>query len=405
MVIGLKLQDEATHSRLSIEFSDSVDFRTFMLTEPNRLVIDLPELVWRPGPTPPPSGKGIVKNYRFGLFRKGNSRLVIELTRPVRLDHAEMDPPKDGAGFHLDLDLSPATISEFQAHSGWPRQPTPAAPAPARTVLAPDAVHDTKRMIVIDAGHGGMDPGTHGATGIVEKELALNVARNLRDRLVQSGHYRVKLTRDGDVFIPLRDRVEIARAAHGDLFVSLHADSNERREIRGASVYTLSPGASDLETASLAEKENLSGAALGFETAETSPLADSILTDLGQREIANLSARFAETVLSQLPAVTGVHTPLPHRSANFAVLKAPDIPSILLELGYLTSPEDESKMLTDSWKSRVAAAIALAIDQHFSQAPALEPTRTEAANVPLSGHIGGVRTRRGPPQPGQELVR
>lgn len=212
----------------------------------------------------------------------------------------------------------------------------------------------------------------------------------------------MKLTRDADVFIPLRDRVGIARAAHGDLFVSLHADSNEYREIRGASVYTLSPGASDRETANLADKENLAGAALGLEPAETTAVADSILTDLGQREIMNLSARFAETIVGALPVATDVHQPLPHRSADFAVLKAPDIPSVLIELGYLTNPDDESEMATQPWRTRVAAAIATAIDRHFSLTQMIQNPMAEAKAAPLSGHIPGVRTL--PERPAQELT-
>jgi N-acetylmuramoyl-L-alanine amidase len=401
IVIGLQLQDRPPQPRLLIEFSDPVPFRTFLLTNPSRIVIDLPEVFWRPAAMPALLGQGIVKNYRFGLFRKDNSRLVLELNRPAKVVSATMLPPKDGAGFRLSIELSPETTAEFAAHSGWPRSEFTPRPNEGQKVITATDVHP---LIILDPGHGGMDPGTHGESGLVEKDIALSVARHLRDRLLQSGRYRVKLTRDADVFIPLRDRVAIARSAHGDLFVSLHVDSNEHREIRGASVYTLSPGASDRETANLAEKENLSGAALGLEPAESKAVADSILMDLGQREIMNLSARFAETIVATLPEATTVHAPLPHRSADFAVLKAPDIPSVLVELGYLTNHDDESQIMTEAWRSRVAAAIAGAIDRHFSQAPALERGRTEAANVPLSGHIGGVRTGATQPPPVQEFV-
>jgi N-acetylmuramoyl-L-alanine amidase len=402
IVMGLELQDRAAQSHFVLEISDQITFRTFLLANPNRIVIDMPEVVWRPAVTPSPSGQGIIRNYRFGQFRKDVSRLVLELTRPVKIDSSALLPPKDGAGFRLVLDLSPVTLAEFSAHSGWPR-PAELTPSGNRDQEAISS-QGVRPVIILDPGHGGVDPGTHSESGLVEKNIALSVARQLRDRLLLSGHYSVKLTRDGDVFIPLRDRVGLARAAHGDLFVSLHVDSNEHRDIRGASVYTLSPGASDRETANLAQKENLSGAALGLEPAESNALADSILIDLGQREIMNLSARFAETIISALPYATAVHVPLPHRSADFAVLKAPDIPSVLIELGYVTNRDDESEMMTETWRSRVAAAITLAIDRHFQQAPALKPGRTEAANTPLSGHNPGVRTRTSQLLQSQELI-
>jgi N-acetylmuramoyl-L-alanine amidase len=212
----------------------------------------------------------------------------------------------------------------------------------------------------------------------------------------------VKLTRDRDVFIALRDRVGIARAAHGDLFVSLHADSNNHREAKGASVYTLSPGASDRETEDLADKENHSGAEFGLETSDSNPVANAILMDLGQREIMNLAARFAETIVATLPVATTIHSPSPHRSADFAVLKAPDIPSVLVELGYLTNPDDEREMETTTWRKRVAVAVAAAIDRHFSRALALQPASAQPKPLPLSGHIPGVRTRINLPSRAQE---
>ena len=389
IVMSLQLQDRPGKSRLVLELSDPIDFRIFLLSSPERAVIDMPEVLWRAAELPAPTGKAMVKDYRFGMFRKEVARLVLDLNRPVKIDDAQVLSPKDGAGFRLILDLSPTTAADFLAHTGWPR-------SLAISARSDDTNRKTARdelpLIILDPGHGGMDPGAHGGSGLLEKDLALAVARQLKDKLEQSGRYRVKLTRDGDVFIPLRDRVSVARAAHGDLFVSLHADSNDHREIRGASVYTLSPGASDRETETLAEKENLSGAELGLETPDTNPVADAILTDLGQREIMSLSARFAETIVAALPAATAVHSPLPHRSADFAVLKAPDIPSVLVELGYLTNPDDERQMATPAWQGRVAAAVTAAIDRHFSRAPALQPASAETRPLPSSGHIPGVRT-------------
>ena len=399
IVIGIQLQDRANGSRVTLEFSDPVAAHSFVVTDPNRIVVELPEVVWRPAETPPPSARGFVRNYRFGMFRKDSARLVLELNRPAKVDKTEILPPADGAGFRLVMDLSAETQTEFSAQAGWPRGSEFALRQTTSTRVSRD-----KPVIILDPGHGGMDPGTHSETGLVEKDLALSVARRLKEKLEETGRYRVKLTRDSDVFIPLRDRVAIARTAHGDLFVSLHADSNEHREIRGASVYTLSPGASDRETANLAEKENHAGVALGLEPADTNPVADSILSDLGQREIMNLSARYAEGLVAALPAATALHTPLPHRSADFAVLKAPDIPSVLVELGYLTNHNDEIEMTTEAWRSRVSATIAATIDHYFSDAPALQANSDYAAPPPLSGHIRGVRTPEHPSSPAQALT-
>jgi len=402
IVIGIRLQDSVEQSRITVEFSDPVAARSFLLTDPDRIVIELPQVIWRPAQTPSPSGRGFIRNYRFGLFRKESARLVLDLNRPAKIDKSEILPPADGTGFRLVMDLSPATQSEFSAHAGWPRGSEFALSQTSSRKA--DRAERGQPVIVLDPGHGGTDPGTHSETGLVEKDLALSVASRLKEKLEQTGRYRVKLTRASDVFIPLRDRVAIARAAQGDLFVSLHADSNEHREIRGASVYTLSPGASDRETATLAEKENHAGVALGLEPADANTMADSILSDLGQREIMNLSARFAEALVVGLPRATALHAPLPHRSADFAVLKAPDIPSVLIELGYLTNHDDVMAMTTDAWRSRVAATIAATIDRYFTEAPALQATADRAGSSPLSGHIRGVSTRAGTSMPAQELI-
>jgi N-acetylmuramoyl-L-alanine amidase len=268
------------------------------------------------------------------------------------------------------IDLTPTTREAFAASAGWPQvfadnALVSAAPAPPPPALVPERT-DSRRLVVIDAGHGGIDPGTLGRGGVREKDVVLNVAHELRKALQTTGRYRVQLTRDADVFIPLRERVQMARAAQADLFVSLHADSNDHQDIRGASVYTLSEDASDRETAKLAEKENMSDVIAGVDLAgDNSPVA-SILISLAQRDTMNRSVRFAEHVLISLRRATLVRPTSPHRSADFAVLKAPDIPAALIELGYLSNPSDESEMSKAAWRTKVAASIVTAIDGHFS---------------------------------------
>jgi N-acetylmuramoyl-L-alanine amidase len=377
MVIGLKLGESAGRSRFMVELSDPVDVRVFTLTSPNRVVIDMPEVLWRMPGEARPTGKGAVKNYRYGLFRKGNSRFVVELNTPVSVGKTQLLPPEGGSGFRLVVDLAATSPAEFLAHAGWPKD-IPNAVASLDGAPASAAARGNKRVIVVDAGHGGIDPGTHGQGGTVEKDVVLSVAKELKTALEATGRYRVQLTRDSDVFIPLRQRVNIARAAHGDLFVSLHADSNDHHEVRGASVYTLSEDASDREAAKLAEKENMSDVIAGVDlTGENNPVA-SILIDLVQRDTINRSVRFAETVIGALPTATMVRPSSPHRAAGFAVLKAPDVPAVLIELGYLTNTKDEAEMATEPWRKQVAQTISSSIDKHFSGEPGFSPR--QAAN-------------------------
>jgi len=369
VVISLSLSESDMRTRFAVELSDPVDVRVFTLTNPNRVVIDMPEILWRATDDARPSGRRAVKSYRYGLFKKGNFRFVIDLRSPVKVEAPQIVPPDGTSGFRLMIDLTPTTGEEFLARAGWPQEAKPAANTVASLPAlpaGPPAGQETKRIIVLDAGHGGIDPGTHGQSGLQEKSVVLAVARELRKALESTGRYRVQLTRDTDVFIPLRERVNIARAARGDLFVSLHADSNDHREIRGASVYTLSEDASDREAAKLAETENMSDIIAGVDLAgESSPVA-TILIDLAQRETLNRASRFAETVLASLPGSTMVRPTSPHRGAGFAVLKAPDIPAVLIELGYLTNVNDEAEMRKDSWRVQVSKALTAAIDAHFA---------------------------------------
>lgn len=361
LVIGLQLAEDAKRARFTVELSDAVDVQVFTLTNPNRVVIDMPEVLWRVPDAARPTGRAVVKGYRYGLFRQGNSRFVIDLNKPARVAPPQILPPEGAMGFRLVLDLYPTTPDAFAAQAGWPKGGAARA-IPEASPPAPRGTH----VVVIDAGHGGVDPGTHGAGGLNEKDVVLAVATRLKSELQAKGPYKIVLTRDRDVFVPLRDRVNIARAAHADLLVSLHADSNDHRDIRGASVYTLSEAASDREAARLAEKENMSDVIAGVDlSAEDSPVA-SILIDLAQRDTLNRSARFAETVLAALPPATLVRPTNPHRAAGFAVLKAPDIPAVLVELGYLTNPRDEDEMAGNAWRAGVARALAAAIAAHFS---------------------------------------
>jgi N-acetylmuramoyl-L-alanine amidase len=219
---------------------------------------------------------------------------------------------------------------------------------------------------VVDAGHGGIDSGTVGIDGMQEKDLVLDEAKRLGAVLRKRG-YKVHLTRDTDIYIPLRERVNIARGYGADLFISLHADSNPNPDVTGASVYTLSEKGSDKEAAALARKENQSDIIAGVDLTGQDDSVSHILIDLAQRDTMNRSSRFAETVVSKLSGATDILPRTPHRSGALVVLKAPDVPAVLVELGYLSNTEDCRQMHSDGWRNGVAKAIADAVDQNFGR--------------------------------------
>ena len=248
----------------------------------------------------------------------------------------------------------------------------PAAPqSPTRaSVKVPDKPGERpgdkprKPLVMIDPGHGGVDPGAIGVSGVYEKNITLEVARELKRALERTGRVRAMLTRDGDVFVGLRERVAKAREVHADLFVSLHADVVASPLIRGLSVYTLSEQASDAEAAALADKENQADQIAGVDVSHQTPEVANILIDLAQRETMNLSAGFANDVVDELGHQTKLLSNT-HRFARFAVLKAPDVPSILVEMGYLSHPQEEQMLRNPEYRAKLATALARAVDRFF----------------------------------------
>jgi N-acetylmuramoyl-L-alanine amidase len=372
-----RIGEHPDRTRFVVEVSDPFRVRVFTLTQPDRVVIDMPEVLWRLNDPPRPSGSGLVKSYRYGLFRTGNSRFVIDLNSPASVAEPMILPPGEGHGYRIVFDLFAVDEAKFARTSGWPSEleekgPGEASqtPAPTRSVPSPTVASipasSPKRVVVVDAGHGGIDSGTTGVDGTMEKNLVLDEALRLRSALQKRG-YVVHLTRETDVYIPLRERVNVARGFDADLFISLHADSNPDSSVSGASVYTLSESGSDKEAAALARKENQSDVIAGVDlSGQSSPVA-SILIDLAQRDTMNRSGRFAETAVEELSHATDILPREPHRAAAFVVLKAPDVPAVLIELGYLSNPRDCAQVRTDGWRDGVASAIADAVDRHFGE--------------------------------------
>jgi N-acetylmuramoyl-L-alanine amidase len=378
VIMGVRIGEHQDRTRFVVEMSDPVAMRTFTLSNPNRVIIDMPVVQWHLDAPPRPVGNGIVRSYRYGLFRSGNSRFVIDLNAPVSVSNALVVPPTGGYGYRVVIDLLPTTQDKFDAGAGWPadlRAREAAAALLASLPPAQPAAQATaeKHIIVIDAGHGGIDSGTSGVNGLQEKDVVLDEALRLGRALAQRQDYVVHLTRDSDVYIPLKERVNIGRNWRADLFISLHADSNPDPDVNGLSVYTLSESGSDREAAALARKENQSDVIAGVDLTGGNSAVAPILIDLAQRDTMNRSSRFAESAVAALSRTTAILPRQPHRAAAFVVLKAPDVPSVLIELGYLSNSSDAQAMNSAHWRNDVAHAIADAVDRYFAKAGAGNP--------------------------------
>ncbi|HML08795.1 MAG TPA: N-acetylmuramoyl-L-alanine amidase [Xanthobacteraceae bacterium] len=360
-----RLGGDESQTRFVMDLSRKIDVHAFTLADPYRVVLDIPQLSFRLPPKTGESGRGLIKAFRFGLVMQGGSRMVFDLAKPVRIDKAFVIDAADGAPARLVLDLA-ATDRESFLHridldNRLARADLPRGNAPQ----ASDG--DPRPLVVVDPGHGGIDTGTKSPGGELEKDIVLDFAGRLRDRIEKTGKYRVLMTRTDDTFVPLAERVRVARNAGGSLFVSIHADSLPRAEgdAQGASVYTLSETASDSEAARLAEKENRADVIAGVNLrTEPDDVAD-ILIDLAQRETKSYSMQFAHRLVGEMKAVTRLHK-MPLKAAGFRVLRAPDVPSVLVELGYVSNRQDLQSLLSESWRDRTADSIAQAIDSYFA---------------------------------------
>lgn len=367
IVMSARIGEHPDRTRFVIELSDPVDIRTFTLNNPNRVVIDMPAVQWHLQGPPKPSGNGAVKSYRYGPFRPGNSRFVIDLNAPVTVAGTLVLPPENGFGYRVVIDLFPTPQGKFDNAAGWPADLRAREHAAEQVAVLPPvnlAPVSARKVVIIDPGHGGIDSGTVGIDGANEKDVVLEEGLRVRAALQRRG-YKVHMTRDSDVFIPLRQRVNLARAWHADLFVSIHADSIHDPNVSGLSVYTLSEKGSDKEAAALAAKENQSDVIAGVDLSGDNSAVAPILIDLAQRDTMNKSSRFAELAIAELSHATDILPRQPHRSGALMVLKAPDVPAALIELGYLSNAGDAGRMRMDSWRDNVADAIGAAVDRHF----------------------------------------
>ncbi len=304
-----------------------------------------------------------IRDVRFGAFDVDGVRIVFDLAQPLAVKKDFKLSPQSTFDWRVAVDLEVVGEREFTNNLVSKRQNSDSEKKDNRATTG-NANRGKKRIIVIDAGHGGVDPGAIGYNGTHEKQITLSMAKELKEILDDKGIYKVYLTRSRDVFIPLRERVKIARKHDGELFISIHADSARNRKAVGLSVYTLSETASDKEAAALAEKENKADIVAGVNFAEHSKVLTDILIDLSQNYTNGSSADFA-SILSKEMAKSVTTVTNTHRSAGFAVLKAPDVPSVLLELGYLSNPKEERLLKQKSYRKKLADIVAKSIDKYF----------------------------------------
>jgi N-acetylmuramoyl-L-alanine amidase len=360
-----RLGGDDTQTRFVVDLSRKVDLHVFTLADPYRVVVDIPQVTFRLPSKAGETGRGLIKAFRFGLVMPGGSRIVLDLVRPARIDKAFVVDRAEGAPARLVLDLVATDREGFLRKIALDQRFAHAQAPPAREQQSSSS--DARPLIVLDPGHGGIDTGTKGPNGQMEKDIVLDFAKRLREKIETAGKYRVLLTRSDDTFVPLAERVRFAREASAALFISIHADSLPRREgdAQGATVYTLSETATDPAAARLAEQENRADVIAGVDLKEQPDDVAGILIDLAQRETKTFSVQFANKLVGTMKQTARLHKD-PIKSAGFRVLRAPDVPSVLVELGYVSNKEDLQSLSSDSWRDRTANAMASAVDGYFS---------------------------------------
>jgi N-acetylmuramoyl-L-alanine amidase len=361
----VRLGGDDSQTRLIVDLSQKVDIRAFTLANPYRVVIDMPQVTFQFPAKAGESGRGLIKAFRFGLVMQGGSRMVVDLARPARVEKASVIESANDQPARFVLELAASDREAFLRAAVENR-----APEIRRPEAEPETGGhgDARPLIVVDPGHGGIDNGTRAASGEMEKTIVLEFSQLLRDKIEKSGKYRVLMTRTDDSFVALGERVRLARAHQAALLVSIHADALRRREgdAQGATVYTLSERASDARAARLAAAENQADVIAGLDLSSEPKDVAGILIDLARRETKTFSLQFAQSVVGHLKSTARLHQH-PLKSAGFVVLKAPDVPSVLVELGYVSNRADLRSMISPEWRERTADSLVQAMDAFFAR--------------------------------------
>ncbi|SFI83440.1 N-acetylmuramoyl-L-alanine amidase [Celeribacter neptunius] len=349
------LVDQGDSVEMMLRLSQPVPFRIFTLTEPRRMVVDFAEVDWTGFDAQAFNTSEGILDLRVGGFTPGWSRMVLDLAGPYRLVHAQM--ARDDKGAVLTLNLDPVASDEFALGAGTPPdaqlvRPSgegTARPAPVRRF------GEGPLRVVLDPGHGGIDPGAE-RDGVREADLMLTFARELQEVLRRSGRFEVTLTRDADMFVPLETRLTLARQAGADVFISLHADAISEGRAEGATVYTLADRASDAASRKLAERHDRSDLLAGVDLTGQDDVIAKVLMDMARTETSPRTDRLADSLVSHLEESVGMHK-RPRLEAGFSVLKSADMPSVLLELGFLSSAKDRGKLMDADWRTKAAGAV------------------------------------------------
>lgn len=351
---GVRLSDRRSALTLDLHLTQTVPWRVFTLDEPKRLVLDFAEVDWSGAdPVAIASSTARIEAAQMGLYRPGWSRMVLQLGEALAIESADMQT--DIGAARVRLRLVPTDDTAFAAAAGAPKNAV-FEEGDLLALMPKSAPDDGILTVVIDPGHGGIDPGAE-REGVVEKDLVLAFARELSETLLRQDWIEVFLTRDDDIFVPLETRVSIARARGADVFVSLHADALAQGVANGASVYTLSEEASDAASKTLAERHERADLLAGVDLSQTDDGVALVLMDLARTETAPRAERLADAIVEGLHAATQSTYKNPQMQAGFSVLKAPDIPSVLIELGFLSSKRDREKLTDPEWRKQAAEGI------------------------------------------------
>lgn len=372
-ITGMRVGQGVSNVRIVFDSDQSFDYKVFLLSEPQRLIIDTQNVKVNPRITRNVDSNNLISDTRLGTVGVDDVRIAFNLKKPAIVKKAFLLPPQSNFGWRFVVDLELASEREFNSKVGSShalsndnyadRTVSSVKPA-SKTKAKASPDRNAKKVVVLDPGHGGQDPGAIGYSGVYEKNITLAMGRELKELLDKTGKYKVYLTRNTDKFIPLRDRVKIARRYKADLFMSIHADSALNRKAKGLSVYTLSETASDKEAAALAERENKADVISGLNLVEHSKEVSDILINLAQRETMNRSSEFASFMVQEMKKSVNL-VANSHRFAGFAVLKAPDIPAVLLEMGYLSNRQEEKLLQQKSYRKKLAKSAVEAIDKYF----------------------------------------
>lgn len=351
-----RVRDAGQGAEMTLGLSQGVPYRLFTLDGPPRLVLDFQEVDWT-GLTADKLVQGEqITAAQFGTYVPGWSRLVLQLAQPMKVSSAAMRIDQVTAGASLTVSLEPATAEQFAASAGAPQDPRWDLPAPQEMQGRAARDENAPLLVMLDPGHGGIDPGAETEV-VIEKHLMLQFARELGEALLRSGQFTVMMTRDDDYFVSLERRIAMAHQAGADVFISLHADTISEGRAHGSTVYTLSREASDAASAKLAERHLRGDLLSGTDLSQADDRVTGVMLDLARQETQPRSDALAAALIDGLRAQGKPINNRPLRSAGFSVLKSADIPSVLVEIGFLSSKRDLKNLVDADWRSKAARGI------------------------------------------------